>query len=383
LKVAILTNRADSFYRPLAEGLNRMFKQIGVDSLLLYDGLSSLPRKQNPHQLRSSNWKGELYWFVNNVLSRKAYRCLLRDLHAVDLAVIVGHMPVAYLESLFDDTRLRRDAPHLPIVLYDLVYLPTRGSWPRWLLENKPGKHITDGQHWGLNRYDYHLCVTEVSEHPVPSGAESYSRIGVDLIDPSLAVEPKEPIALIDFERPDHLHERAIQIMACIEAGIPFKVLHRHYSIEEIRSIYRSCSFYFVAHRESFGLPICEVQTCGGMILTPYARWCPSHYLERPDDNREGRLPSNFIVYNNDKQQLVRELQRLKRVFNAQQVFVSFQQEQPHFYRGNIEELQRFVGLVKDGTVNPRSHRNNLNLHQLVRAINTRPSEIDDNLDLN
>jgi hypothetical protein len=59
-----------------------------------------------------------------------------------------------------------------------------------------------------------------------------------------------------------------------------------------------------------------------------------------------------------------------------------FQQEQPYFYRGKIEELQRFVGLVKDGTVNQRSHRNNLTLSQRVKAINTCPSGIDDSLDL-
>jgi hypothetical protein len=232
-----------------------------------------------------------------------------------------------------------------------------------------------------LDRYDYHLCVTEISEWPVPSGAEAFSRIGVNMVDSSLIVERNtEMVALIDFERPDHLHERAIQVQACVEAGIPFKVLHGHYNSDTIRAIYRSSSLYFVAHRESFGLPICEVQACGVLVFTPYAQWCPSHYLARPEKEDGGRLPSNFIVYNNDRQQLVNELQRVKRAFDPRAVLASFQREQPHFYYGNVEELARFVDLVRIGTVNPRSHEQYPDLAELVHAIETVPAPCSDDL---
>jgi hypothetical protein len=47
MKAAILTNRADSFYKPLAEGLRRMFTQVGVESLILYDGPGIAPEISN------------------------------------------------------------------------------------------------------------------------------------------------------------------------------------------------------------------------------------------------------------------------------------------------------------------------------------------------
>ncbi len=198
----------------------------------------------------------------------------------------------------------------MPILLHDLVYLGSRDDWVKWIHGRVANRRAPKGNHWGTNRYDHHFRITEVSEHPVLPRAESYSRIGINLTDASLAIEPREIYALIDFERPNHLPERAVQIQACIEAGIPFKVLHGSYSMAEIRKIYRSCSLYSIAHRESFGLPICEVQACGGVILTPDANWCHAHDLETPELGCSGRSPENFILYNNDKQQLVSELER-------------------------------------------------------------------------
>ncbi len=369
MRVAILANRANSFYRPLAEGLERMFKEIGVETLLLYDGLEALPRKPLGGVGEGANWKGKVFRLAQGCASWLNYQRLLRHLRSVDVAVIVGHNPMAYFDFLFDDSRLRRDASHLPIILYDLVYLGSRANWVKWIHGCVASKYVPKGNHWGTNRYDHHLCITEVSEYPVLPGAESYSRIGINLIDPSLAIEPREICALIDFERPNHLPERAIQVQACLEAGIPFKVLHGSYTMAEIRKIYRSCSLYFIAHSESFGLPICEVQACGGVILTPYANWCHAHFFETPEPGRTGRLPENFIVYNNDKQQLVHELERLKRDYNAETALANFQRDQPHFYRGNPTELARVVAMIGDGTIHAASHQRHPTLQQLAEAV--------------
>lgn len=369
MNVAILANRANSFYRPLAEGLERMLKEIGVETLLLYDGLESLPRKQKRTSGKGANWKGKVFRLAEGCAAWLSYQRLLQQLRTVDVVVIVGHMPRAYYDLLFDDDRLRRDLPRLPILLYDLVYLGSRANWVKWIHGCMASKTVPPGKHWGTNRYDHHLCITEVSEYPVLPGAESYSRIGINLIDASLAIEPREICALIDFERPNHLPERAIQIQACIEAGIPFKVLHGSYSMAEIRKIYRSCSLYFIAHTESFGLPICEVQACGGLILTPYANWCHAHYLETPEPGCRGRLPENFIVYNNDKQQLVSELERLKRDYNADLALANFKRDQPHFHRGNPTELARVVAMIEDGTIHATSHRHHPTLQQLSEAV--------------
>ncbi len=372
MNVAILANRANSFYRPLAEGLERMFKEIGVETILLHDGLESLPRKQIRGVEKGTNWKGRVFRLAQGCASWLNYQRLLRHLRTVDVVVIVGHMPIAYFDLHFDDHQLRRDVPQLPILLYDLVYLGSRADWVRWIHGCVANKRVPKGKHWGTNRYDHHLCITEVSENHVLPGAESYSRIGINMIDASLAIEPREICALIDFERPNHLPERAVQIQACIEAGIPFKVLHGNYSMAEIRKIYRSCSLYFIAHCESFGLPICEIQACGGVILTPYANWCHAHYLETPELGCSGRLPENFIVYNNDKHQLVSELERLKQSYNAETALANFKRDQPHFYRGNPTELAGVVAMIGNGTIHSSSHQLHPTLQKLADAVNAR-----------
>ena len=84
-------------------------------------------------------------------------------------------------------------------------------------------------------------------------------------------------------------------------------------------------------------------------------------------------INSNFILYNNDRQQLVNELhRRLKRAFDPRAVLESLQREQPHFYYGDTEELARFVDLVRTGKVNPHSHKEYPNLNELVDAIGNR-----------
>ncbi len=164
-----------------------------------------------------------------------------------------------------------------------------------------------------------------------------------------------------------------MQSQACLDAGIPFKVLHGSYSIEEIRRIDRSCSLYFVAHRESFGLPICEVQASGGVILTPYAHWCHAHYMATPERGHTGELPQNFIVYDNDRQQLVSELERLRRDYNAEAALANFQRDQPHFYWGNSTELARVVAMIEAGTIPSASHRRHPTLRQLAQAVDALP----------
>lgn len=347
-----------------------MLGQIGVDSLVLYDGLASLPRRDSCRRTQAESWRTKLRQFANKILTALAYRKFIYVLKAFDIVVIVNHVPSAYFEAFFDDNRLIGDLPNVPLILYDLVYLPTRGYWPKYIYEGQVSMVIPAGQHKGLDRYDYHLCVTEVSEYPVPCGAEWYSPIGVNLDDPGLRVNPEKPLtALIDFERPEYLFERAIQVQACIDAGIPYKVLHGHYSIEDIRKIYRECSIYFFAHRESFGLPICEVQACGGLIFTPYAHRCPSHYIERPRSGIPGQLPRNFVVCDNDKVKLKNELARLSQDFDADHNYINFKCEQGYFLNGNTNELQRFIKLVKDGSINPGSHKRYPSLESLVQAI--------------
>ena len=88
-------------------------------------------------------------------------------------------MPRDYFEILFEDNRLRRDVPHLPILLYDLVYLGSRAACVKWIDGRVASRCGPAGKHWGTNRYDHHLCITEISEYPVLTGAETFSSIGI------------------------------------------------------------------------------------------------------------------------------------------------------------------------------------------------------------
>jgi hypothetical protein len=80
LRAAILTNRADSFYKPLAEGLSRMFAQIGVESRVLYDGLASLPKLRTPEDRLMPGWKERLRSTAIRWDSRQLYHHLLGQL---------------------------------------------------------------------------------------------------------------------------------------------------------------------------------------------------------------------------------------------------------------------------------------------------------------
>jgi len=293
LKIAILADARPSYVRPLSEGLARMLARVGVDHDLVYEGLDSLPGANRTHPGMTPSQR--LRTIGKRVVRWRWYDRLIRRLEGASAAVVVNHMPVAYQQWLFDDERLRCDLPNLPIGLYDLAYLPSRGPWARRLLTNDPCFNIPPGRHRGLDRYDFHLCVTDVSENPVPEVCAGHFRIGLDLQCDDLFVERQPELrALIDFERTDHVKERRVQLNALRRAGIPHTVLQGRYPMSEIRRIYRSCGLYFIAHRESFGLPICEVQACGGLVFTPYSEWCPSHAFHGGSEERQ--LPANFVV---------------------------------------------------------------------------------------
>jgi len=378
LKVAILANNADSFPKPMAEGLHRMFQSIGVTSEILYEGLNSLPpSKRRPTGEKRQTWQKTAIAYGRGFFREVAFRRLVRKLKGFQVAVIIGHLPVAYYESFFDDRRLRRALPHLPIILYDLIYLGTNRWWIERLASCDVASRVPQGQHYGLNRYDHYLCVNEMNGNPLLPGCGGYHRVGIDLQDPALRLQqPKEFTALIDFERPQHLRERSDQVSACVEAEIPFQVLHGSYAMSDIRAIYRSTSVYFLAHDESFGLPICEVQACGGVVLTPHEGWCKAHYVT--NDNRTPvRLPDNIIPYNNNKAQLVQVLKGLRANFDPKENLRRFKATQPHYYSGDSASLSSFVEDVLNQKITSRSHESKLSLDQMMRNAAEQDSESD------
>ncbi len=175
-----------------------------------------------------------------------------------------------------------------------------------------------------------------------------------------------EFIALVDFEYASNMRERAVQIQALEESATKYMVLNGRYSIDAIRRIYRKTSIYFLASRESFGLPICELQACGSYVFTPDTHWCPSHWL-KTDLAQEGpgELSPNFIVYHNDKDRLIREIQRIKTAYDPKTVVETFRRYHPQLFQGNEGELREFIQKVRTGVIHSSSHKDYVDIRGL------------------
>jgi hypothetical protein len=387
MKIAILANDSASYVKPMAEGLARMLSRVGVNSTVFYDGLAELGRVQDTfssyvEKNNATSWrvvKRTLRFMIEE--TPHLYRFMLR-LRSFDAVVIVQTIPANFMKTFFNDRMVRWLLPDTPLVLYDLFYLPTRGFWPTWLKEGRPEMGIPTGGHWGLERYDWYLSASVVSETPMPPGVQPYSLIGLDLNDGSVAPGDKsEFVALLDFEDPQNMRERAVQIQACEESQTKYVVLHGRYSIEAIRRIHGTSSIFFVSMRESFGLPICEAQRSGSYVFTPYGDWCPSHWL-KPDLSKEGpgELSPNFIVYHNDKGKLIREIERVKRTRNPAIVVHNFLKYHPQLFFGNDAEVSAFVGRLRDGSITSRTHEQHGDIrgcgyfpsHRPMAALSTR-----------
>jgi hypothetical protein len=357
MRVAILTNNENSFPKPMGRGLQRMFARLGVESELFPHAWGAM-RQIAPPPAHAAVTRRILSAGVRPLRRFRQGR-LLKALRGFDLVVVVGPLPAAFMRYFLNDEAFRRALPDTPIVLYEVAYLRTRGGWEQALRQGNPALGIPDGGHYGLERYDWYLCASVVSEFPLPAGPQPVSVIGLDFDDGTLYPDQGGSCqALLDFERPDHPAERAVQEAALRATGVPFVELRGSYPLDRIRAIYRRCGIYFVAHRESFGLPICEVQACGAMVFTPYAEWCPSHWIK--DDLRvagPGRLSSNFVVYNNDEKLLAEELRRVRESYDPARVRETFLREYPTYYRGDLDELRRFVDKVRAGAIHSRLHR--------------------------
>jgi hypothetical protein len=356
VRIAILSDLRDSFPKPMGRGLARLLRAAGAEPVLLETGLEDLPvpARAGP---RPAGAEARLRTLLRRLRRELSYRRLRRQLARVDAVIVVNHLPAAYHRSFFDDVRLRGDLPRLPILLYDLIYLGTDPFWTARLAGQSPHPGTPPGPHWGLARYDHHLCVTEVNGEELLPGAEDFTRIGLHLEDPTLHVQANPQFqALIDFERPEHLRERAAQVAACVEAGVPFQVLHGRYTLEEIRAVYRSCGVYFLAHLESFGVPIAEVQACGATVLTPDASWCRPHHLTRGVRTLD-RLPDNVQCYGQDQATLVRMLRELRANHDPHRIRERFLAQQPAFFRGDAAALGQVVDRLARGDLHAQSHR--------------------------
>jgi hypothetical protein len=287
-------------------------------------------------------------------------RSLAAEARRSDLIVLIAPFPTAYRKDRFCEIErtIRRTAPNVPVVNSSNYFLLTKGPYLNYLRDGAPDRDIPEPGNFGLERYDWYLSTSIASPNPLPRIDNPCSVVGVNLDDGTLYPEKKDRfVALIDFERPECMHERRIQVQALEETDTEYIVLHGNYPVDRIREIYRRCSLYFLASPESFGLPICEVQACGGFVFTPHPTWCSGHWIkDDPHEPGPGRLSPNFVVYDDDLEKLKSEIRRAKESHDPEQVRNTFLEHQPQLYYGDLDALKGFVDRVAAGAITGTSH---------------------------
>lgn len=360
MKFVIFADKSYNYIKPVAIGLEKMLNEAGHETFLYNDGLFWL-QKINPLKLlitdiykliqniRHNNKNLFIYRFWNVITFYNKKR--RKEISNCDCIIIVYNCPSVFYKTNIKRTEWLRKKFNKPIVNYDLHYLPNQG-WYKRIKESNP-------TNFGLERFDWYLTGSVVTEFALPKDIpQIYSLIGFDLRFNNLYPEQKDFIALLDFPRNGYEKERELQIKALKETNTQFIELKGRYTTEEIRSIYRKTSLYFISFRESFGLPIIELQLCGSLIFTPYKEWLPAHFLNKNIyDKGNGNLGSNFVIYNQDINILKNNIYAAKSQFNANANILNFKHEYPFYYSGNINELKRFCNKISNGEINSSNHR--------------------------
>lgn len=357
MKFVIFADKAYNYIKPVADGLKKMLEAENQECQIYYHGdywleginllkilFGDIYRLFLNLKAGRTNLYIYRFWPILTFMSRKRKK----QLQECDCIIIVQNCPGVFYKKFKRVEQLRKY--NKPVVNYDLHYLPNQG-WYKKIKQQ-------DADNWGLERFDWYLPASLMTEYALPTEIPKiYSSIGFDIRKDNLYPEQKEFTALIDFIRPGYEKERAIQIQALKETNTPYIELKGRYTTDDIRKIYRQSNLYFLSFRESFGLPIIELQLCGCCIFTPFAEWAPAHFLDKDIHKAgSGNLGSNFYVYGNDVERLKAQITALKEEYNAQRVIENFANEYPDYYQGNKAEWSEFLQKLKNKEIHAQSH---------------------------
>lgn len=358
MTVAILSNDKPSFQKPMADGLARVLNDNNVLTKVLYEGLDSLEYPYLPFISRMLNsgkillkklFRSKRLLYVNRSIGIER---LIKKLKGFDAIIIIAHFPSTMARKHMPGLEVLREKVKKPLINYDLVFVNNADGWFKKILEEERFGGFT-----GLERFDYYLVASDISEIPVNSKIKfPYLKIGLDLQSQYLITCKKDFRVLLDFPRKGFEGFRKLQKEVLNELLIPYTELSGIYSHDEIRRMYSNCSAFFLSFRETFGLPIIELQLCGAKVFLPFKHWAPSHYLKNSDEPGIGNLGSNFIVYENDKDKLKLELISLKDGFDSEKNLLTFKTEYPYFHRFNLDNIKKFIFLLRSGRISSISH---------------------------
>ncbi|MDN3655865.1 hypothetical protein QWZ08_09535 [Ferruginibacter paludis] len=335
MKIAILTRPENSSPLILAQSLQKQFEEAGVQ-IDLFDEINVLNRLVS----FKNNTLSFHFWLGEKIANYFSDRRILKRLKKYDAVVISECIPNGFWKRLYNVERLKAIIKK-PVLFYEVYYLGNAPSQIAQLINS--GDPL-------FERYDWHLSVTDVTEIKTEPGKD-YTAVGFDLSDTGLQpVSKEEFIALVDFKQPGYEHIHALQIATLTQLKIKTIILDRHYTIEEIRGLYKVASVFFIQFPEAFGLPIAECLACGVQIFTPDSGWPMSWRLdEQPMPHGKGELPKCFSVYDTDDD-LANKLNEFKRGYDLvktpQKVYDDFIKHYHTSYFGNtagIAEILKFI----------------------------------------
>ena len=338
IKITILTRPDDASPKVLADGLHNLLKKDNqISSKIIYN-TSFLSRLLTLFGNKTSKVKlhyrifGRITNYFNDLR-------VLRKLKNSDAIIISECTPNAFWKNHYGIEELRKKAPGIPIILYEVYYL---GNAPSQIERLKAQNNPT------IERYDWHLAVTEITEirgKPTPP----WSCVGLNLEQTGLRPLPKkECFAIVDFEQKGYERYRTEQIEVLKNLDIPFVSFEKRMSIHEIRNYYKNASLIFMESPEAFGVPLAECLSCGTAIFTPSKEWPMSW---RINDGEQEYLPECFIVYNN-YDDLKSKLIEFKSLYNPEltpkRINKIFIESYPHFFYGRKDTIDDLVVLIKN-----------------------------------
>ena len=282
------------------------------------------------------------FWLQKKIVHWFSDRRVIQALKQVDAVVISECIPNAFWKSLYNIEKLKAILKK-PVFIYEVYWLDNSPTQIETLQSNGDEVH---------ERYDGHLFVSPVTEIRARLLPNAFC-IGLLAKTWNLQPHPKqELLALVDFAQPGYEAYREIQISQLTMACIPFIVLERSYTIEEIRAIYQQISIFFVQFPEAFGLPILECLCTGAQVFTPDSGWPMSWRLdENPEVHGPGILPDCFTVYNGEDD-LLHKLLTFKEHFQPEitplRVFADLVKYYPGFYNGDDDAIKKFLKFIKN-----------------------------------
>jgi hypothetical protein len=371
MKIAILSEDKPGFIKPMSIGLKKMLSELNVESDVYFDGLALLNfSPYNYVRLKIKNILKQLLnsidsnrYLPHKVASLSEYEKFKNAMGSYDAIIVVCNIPDSFKKNKLINLELLREQTQVPIVLYQNYYLATRGEWYSKIM-SKPKKEVG----FGLERYDWYLAASVISDFPLSKHNHPYNVIGHNIKDEILKPKLQKKFkVLLDFNRKGFEEYRAIQLQALKETNIEYTQLSGRYSQEKIKKIYSEHSALFLSTNESFGLPIIENQLCGNYIFLPFKSWTPSHYINKPiHDSGEGDLGRNFIIYNHKLSELKTLLIQCKDNYNSSENYAHFQSQYPQFIAGDLVELNQFVADLSSDKINSENHKNYATLNNSI-----------------